>query len=166
MGFASPTAGSRSILLAQHTATAAGTTNYDFVIPQDTNGIIAKFWTEAGFVPITTGAVQVTIQTSEDGGTTWRDCAAWTTQAAINNNQAHFAPIAVAWGTGRGVANWIGSVGAASLALAATASVALGVANGLPMMGTLGRARVTVTSTLDTGGVNVQVFAPSTGHDA
>lgn len=164
MAFASPSASSRTILSVRSTAIAAGTTNFLFNIPQDAGSIIAKFWTTAGFLPITTQSARCAVQTSEDGGTTWRDVAICTMQAAITNDQAHFAAIPTLLGTGKGVANWIGSVGSSSLVLAAVASVVNGVASGLPMMGTLGRVQVTITGTLDTGGVNVDIFAPTTGN--
>jgi len=134
-----------------------------FTIPQDADQIIARFYTASNFTPTATNAVQATIQTSEDGGTTWRDVAAWTTQAAIPVQNAHFQPIAcAAWGAARGIANWVGSVAASTLALSATASVATGTISGLPMIGTLGRLQVTVTGTLTTGGVNVDIYAPTT----
>lgn len=162
MAFASPSASSRKILSVTNTATSAGVTTYNFFIPQDADSIIAKFWTAAGFVPTATESAKVTVQTTEDGGTTWRDVAAFTAQAAVVNDRAHFAPIPCIGPNGRGVANWIGSVQASTLALAATASVATGIASGLPMMGTLGRVQIQITGTLDTGGVNVDIFAPTT----
>lgn len=162
MAFASPSASSRNIYSLRNTATAAATTSQTFMIPQDADSIVARFYTTSNFTPQGTNAAQVTIQTSEDGGTTWRDVAAWTTQAAIVLDVAHFASIPCIGGNGRGVANWIGSVQASTLALAATASVATGIASGLPMMGTLGRVQLTITGTLTTGGVNVDIFAPTT----
>ena len=162
MAFASPSASSRKILSVAHTATAAGTTNYTFTIPQDAQSIVGKIWTTTGFLPITTQSAQVVIQTTEDGGTTWRDAAAATIQRAITSDQAHFVTIPVAGAAGRGIANWVGSVGSTSLIQAATASVVTGIASGLPMLGSFGRVSVIVTGTLDTGGVNVDIFAPST----
>lgn len=162
MAFASPSASSRAIYSLRDTTTAAASQTFTFNIPQDADSIIAKFWTTSNFTPQSTNAAQVTIQSSEDGGTTWRDVAAFTTQAVVLNQFAHFASIPCIGGNGRGVANWIGSVAASTLALAATASVATGTASGLPMMGTLGRVQLTITGTLTTGGVNVDIFAPTT----
>lgn len=162
MAFASPSPSSRTILSIRDTSTAAASQTFLFTIPQDTDTIVAKFWTTGTFNPQSTNAAQVTIQTSEDGGSTWRDVAAWTAQAAIVNDKAHFQPIACMAGFNRGVANWVGSVQASTLALAATASVANGVTSGLPMIGTLGRAQLTITGTLTTGGVNCDIFAPTT----
>lgn len=161
MAFSSPSASTRPIYSLRDTSTAAATQTATFVIPQDCDSIIGKFWTGSTFTPQSTNAAQVTIQTSEDGGTTWRDVAAWTTQAAILNLNAHFVSIPCISGGGRGVANWIGSVAASTLALAATASAATGVASGIPMMGTLGRVQLTITGTLTTGGVNVDIYAPT-----
>lgn len=162
MAFASPSASSRAIYSLRDTTTAAATQTFLFTIPQDCDTLIAKFWTTGTFNPQSTNAAQVTIQTTEDGGTTWRDVAAWTAQVAVVNDKAHFASIPCMLGGGRGVANWVGSVQASTLALAATASVATGVASGLPMMGTTGRVQLTITGTLTTGGVNVDIFAPTT----
>lgn len=162
MAFANPSASSRKILSVTNSGTAAASTTTLFTIPQDAQSIVAKFWTASAFNPTLTNAVQATIQTSEDGGTTWRDVAAWTTQAAIVNDLAHFVTIPVAGAAGKGVANWIGSVQASTLAQAATASVATGIASGLPMLGTTGRLQITITGTLTTGGVNVDIFAPTT----
>lgn len=161
MSFASPSASSRTIYSLRDVTTAAATQTFTFMIPGDADSIVAKFWTTSTFNPQSTNAAQVTIQTSEDGGTTWRDVAAWTCQAAILNQLAHFASIPCIGTNSRGVANWIGSVAASTLALAATASVANGTASGLPMMGTLGRVQLTITGTLTTGGVNVDIFAPT-----
>lgn len=166
MAFTSNSAAARQIAAYSSTATAAASTSQVFTIPQDAQSIICKFYTASNFTPQGTNAVQLTIQTSEDGGTTWRDAAAWTTQSVVLNQNAHFCTIPVAGATGRGVANWIGSVAASTLALAATASVATGVASGLPMMGTLGRIYQTITGTLTTGGVNCDIYAPSTDFTA
>jgi hypothetical protein len=165
MAFAAPAAGSRSILLVNDTNTVAGTYTYPFTIPQDTDEIIAKIslastWSGAN-------ASQVTIQTSEDGGTTWRDVSntnigAATVAANMNNLNAHFIAIACAnAGTGRGASNYIGSVAASSLIAATVAASAVGVTSGLPMLGTLGRVSI-VLGTTATGGINVQIFAPTT----
>lgn len=166
MAFRANSATAGRVLSVSNTATSAGSTTYNFTIPQDAQSIVGKFWTASNFTPTATNAAQVTIQTSEDGGTTWRDVAAWTTQAAIVNDSAHFVSIPVAGAVAHGVANWIGSVQASTLALAATASVATGVASGLPMMGTLGRVQVTITGTLTTGGVNCDIFAPTSDFTA
>lgn len=162
MAFATPSASSRAIYTLRDVTTAAASQTFTFMIPQDCDSIVAKFWTAANFTPQSTNAAQVTIQTSEDGGTTWRDVAAWTTQAIVLNQNAHFASIPCIGGNGRGVANWIGSVAASTLALAATASVATGIASSLPMLSTIGRVQLTITGTLTTGGVNVDIYAPTT----
>lgn len=162
MAFFSPSATSRKIASISNTATSAGSTTYLFNIPQDADAIVAKFWTGT-LTPTGTNGAQVTIQTSEDGGTTWRDVAAWTTQATVVNDNAHFASIPCISLGGRGVANWVGSVQASTLAAATTASIATGIASGLPMLGTLGRIQVTITGTLTAnGGVNCDIFAPTT----
>jgi hypothetical protein len=161
MAFSFVSPSSRPIYSLRNTATAAATTTQTFIIPQDADSIVAKFWTASDFTPQSTNAAQVTIQTSEDGGTTWRDVAAFTAQGVVLNQNAHFASIPCIGANGRGVANWIGSVAASTLALAATASVATGIASGLPMLGVVGRVQLTITGTLTTGGVNVDIYAPT-----
>ena len=166
MAFASPSASSRSILLVNDTNTAAATYNYQFTIPQDADEIIAKIWLASGWS--SSGAANVTIQTSEDGGTTWRDVSntnigAATVAASMNNLNAHFITVPCACAsTGRGVANYIGSVASGSVLATTSAASAVGITSGLPMMGTLGNIRLSLAATVSTGGVNVQVFAPTT----
>ena len=167
MAFASPSASSRTILSVRDTNTVAGTYNYNFTIPQDADMILAKVWLASGWSGA--NASQVTIQTSEDGGTTWRDVSntnigAATVAANMNNLNAHFISIACAGaGTQRGVANYVGSVAASSLIAATVASSAVGVTSGMPMVSTIGRVSV-VLGTTATGGVNVDIFAPTTNH--
>lgn len=164
MAFKSPSASSSSIILVADTNTS-GTFTYLFTIPQDVDSICAKIWLASGWSA--TGTATVYIQTTDDGGTNWRDVSvtnvgASTVAASMNNTNAHFIPIACIGGTpGRGVANYIGSVAASSLAVSTVAASAVGQTSGMPMLGTLGRIQITYTATISTGGVNVQVFAPT-----
>lgn len=164
MAYKNPSAGSSSII-AVHELNTSGTNNYLFTIPQDTDSIMAKIWLDSTWSA--SGSATVTIQTTEDGGTTWRDVSVTsigtsTVGSTFGNLNAHFISIAcVAGGQGRGVVNYIGSVAASSLVLAAPASSANGIASGMPMLGTLGRISVVYTSTITTSGINVQVFAPT-----
>lgn len=163
MAFASPSASSRKILSVTDTNTT-GITNYLFTIPQDADEIVCKFWTGAQFPGALAGSANVYIQTSEDGGTTYRDAAFWAVTSVITNAQAHFQSIpAASAGVNRGVANWTGSVAASTLAVASVASTAVGTASGIPMMGTLGRVSIQYNGTVASNlGINVDVFAPTT----
>lgn len=165
MAFATASPAQRNIFSLRDTSTAAATTTYLFNIPQDANSIIAKVWLQGTYSA--TGTATVTFQTSEDGGSTWRDVAASTiggnlTAATMGNQNAHFIDLGTVGVSDRGVANYIGSVAASTLALAAVSGSAIGTQSGLPMLGTIGRVQVTYTATISTGGVNVDISANTT----
>lgn len=165
MAFRNPSPTTGSIFNLADTSTAAATTTYTFTIPQDSQSLLAKVWLAGTYS--SSGNTTITFQTSEDGGTTWRDAASTTiggniTAATMNNQNAHFIDIGCIGTSDRGVANYIGSVAASTLALAAVTGSAIGTTSGLPMLGTLGRVQVTYTATVSTGGVNIQIFAPTT----
>lgn len=165
MALASPS-GSRSILQVTDTATT-GIVNYLFTIPQDADVIVCKFSTGTNFPGGTAGSANVYIQTTEDGGTTWRDTAVWAVTSVISNAQAHFQPIATSDAFSRGIGNWVGSVFASTLAVTSIAATATGQISGMPMMGTLGRVSIQYNGTISANnGVTVQVFAPSTTHSS
>lgn len=164
MAFKSPSASSSSIILQTDTNTT-GTFTYPFQIPSDVDSICGKIWLSAGWNAA--GGATVWIQTSEDGGTTWRDVSVTvigggTTAASMSNQFAHFIPLAcVAGGTGRGISNYIGSVAASTFVLTSVATTAIGAESGMPMLSTIGRFQVTYTGTITTGGINMQIFAPT-----
>lgn len=166
MAFASPSASSRKILSLNEVSTS-GTKTFLFTIPQDTDSLVAKIWLASGWSA--SGTATITIQTTEDGGTTWRDVAGTTIGAAtvaadVNNDRAHFIDIGCIGSSDRGVANYIGSVQASTLALAAVNASAIGTTSGMVMMGTLGRVQIVYTATISTGGVLVDIFAPTTEY--
>lgn len=164
MAFKSPSASSNSIFQVTDTATS-GTVLYTFNIPSDVESCVAKIWLQGTWSA--SGTATIYIQTTEDGGTTWRDVSvtnigASTVAASLNNTNAHFIPIFTQGGTDHGSSNYVGSVAASTLSAgASTAASAIGVASGLPFMSTLGRVQITYTATISTGGVNVQIFAPT-----
>ena len=164
MAFKSPSASSSSIILQTDTNTS-GTFTYPFQIPSDVDSICAKIWLQPGWSA--TGTATVYIQTTEDGGTTWRDVSvtnigASTVAASMNNQNAHFIPIAcVSSGTARGITGYVGSVAASTLAVSTTTASVGGLASGMPMLSTIGRFQITYTATISTGGVNMQIFAPT-----
>ncbi len=61
----------QAILNVADTATS-GTVAYPFLIPQDVDDVVVKFYTGATFTG-TSPTLDVYIQTSDDGGTTWYD---------------------------------------------------------------------------------------------
>lgn len=161
----SMTGGSARPILSVDEVSTSGTKTYLFNIPQDAQSIAGKVFLDSGWSA--TGTCKVTVQTSEDGGTTFRDVAAVTVggnivASTVPNQMAQFFSIPVAGATARGTAGWVGSVAASTLALAATSGSVVGVANGMPMIGTLGRLQFDYTATISTGGVNVTIYAPST----
>lgn len=166
MAFSSPSASSSSIILVNDTL-ITGTTTYNFTIPQAAQNIVAKIWLASGWSA--TGSAIVTIQTTEDGGTTWRDVGSTSIgtnvpAATVGNQNAHFIPIGVGWGSETGVANYVGSVAASTFTATAPAASVNGIVSGLPMLGTLGRIQIARSGTISTGGINVQVFAPTTDY--
>lgn len=161
MSFRGPT--SNSIFQITDVSTS-GVIQNQFTIPMDADSIFAKIWLQSTWSA--TGTATVTIQTTEDGGTTWRDVTATTigsstVAASMGNQYAHLIPIPCISGNGRGIANYVGSVAASTLALAAVNASAVGTASALPMLSVLGRVQIAYTATISTGGVNVQIFAPT-----
>lgn len=164
MAFRSPSASSSSIFSLRDVSTAAATTTYQFTVPQDGDSVVAKIWLQPTWNA--SGTCTVIIQTTEDGGTTWRDISgttigASTVAASFGNQNAHFIPITCIGATDHGVSNYVGSVAASTVAAAAVNASVVGNATGLPLLGTLGRVQVTYTATITTGGLNVDIFAPT-----
>lgn len=164
MALASPSASSRAILGVTDLATA-GTILYPFTVPQDAQSIAAKVFLNSTWNA--SGSALVYFQTSEDGGTTWRDMAvisigAATIAATMNNQNAQWLTIALAASTDKGASNWVGSVAASTLSAGTPAASAVGVTSGLPVLGTANRVQITYANTITTGGINVFVYAPTT----
>jgi hypothetical protein len=163
MAFASPSASSRKILSVVDTGTS-GTINYPFTIPQDSDTIVCKFWTGAQFPGALAGSATVFVQTTEDGGTTFRDLGAWAVTSVISNTNAHFQAFgAIASENNREALAWIGSVASGSTAPTSVASAAVGIPTGMTLMGTSGRVQVVYAGTVASNlGINVDIFAPTT----
>ena len=163
MALSNPSPTSRKIFSVSDTTIGSGSVAATFTIPQDATSILCKFWTGANFTPNSTGAAKVTIQTTEDGGTTWRDVLGWTTGTAVANDNAHFQSVPVGGDLiGRGLSGWTGSVQASTLAPALVASVAAGAVSGLPVIATTGRVFIQYVSLVSVNsGVNVDIFAPT-----
>lgn len=52
--------------------TTSGVTGYTVILPQDTDSVVLKFYT--GTFTGTNPTMDVYVQTTDDGGTTWYDC--------------------------------------------------------------------------------------------
>lgn len=117
------------VLLSTSDTATTGTVAYPFTVPQDSQSIVVKLSTGTTFTG-TSPTLDVYVQTSEDGGTTWRDCAnLGQLTAAVNNDSARFVVIPVAGaGGGRGLGAFIGSVQAST--------TAANVVTGLPILST------------------------------
>lgn len=163
MAFKSPSASSSSILLVSDTNTS-GVFNYLFTIPSDVDSIVGKISLASTWSA--SGTATVFIQTTEDGGTTWRDVSvtnigASTVAASMNNTNAHFISIPCIGSTAKGTDDYIGSVAASALSAGTVTASVNGNMSGMPMISTLGRVQIQYTATISTGGVNVQIFAPT-----
>lgn len=138
------------VLNAVDTATT-GTATYPFLLQQDVQGIMVKV-TAAAFTG-TSPTCDIYIQTSDDGGTTWYDCAnVGQVTAAIVNQNARFQYIPVNGNSMRGLANLVGSV--------AASTTAAGMTTGLPIMGQYNRIFLKYGGTqLANSGITVKVTA-------
>ena len=163
MAFKSPSASSSSIILVNELNTS-GVQNYLFTIPSDVDSIMAKIWLDTTWNAA--GSAIVYIQTTDDGGSSWKDVSATaigtaTVAAAMAKQNAQYISIGCIGSSSRGITNYIGSVAASTLAAPATTASATGIASGMPMLSTLGRISIQYTSTITTSGINVQIFAPT-----
>lgn len=144
----------KNVLSVTDTNTS-GTANYLFTIPQDAQSIVVRLKTGATFTG-TSPTLDCYIQTTEDGGTTWRDCVNMgQLTAAVNNDSARFQVIPVAGaGGGRGLGAFIGSVQAST--------TATNVVTGLPLLSTTGRVFLKYGGTqLTNTNVLVDIFVNS-----
>jgi len=143
----------KNILSVSDTGTS-GTVSKPFNIPQDADSIVVRLY--AGTFSGTSPTADVYVQTSEDGGTTWRDCVHFSQiTAAVALQNASFQPVSVAGAGGaRGLTAYVGSV--------AASTAAAGVATGLPLLGTYNRVYIVYGGTIGTNsGINVDVLVPS-----
>ena len=77
-----------------NTRTAAGTDNYAFFVPQDLDSLVVKLYT--GTFTGTSPTIDVYVQTTDDGGTTWYDVAHFAqATAAIPKQLAEWVTIPV-----------------------------------------------------------------------
>lgn len=136
------------------TATSS-TVSYPFLIPQDTTGVVVRVYTGATFSG-TSPTADVYFQTSEDGGTTWRDCVHFTQITAARSLQnAEFQPVPVI-----GITGTVGTSGFTSSVAAST--LAASKVSGLPILSQQNRIFLSYGGTIGTNsGINVDVLANS-----
>lgn len=164
MAFKNPTASGASSIFKVDDLNTSGVVNYLFTIPSDVDSICAKIWLDTTWNA--SGSAIIYIQTTDDGGTNWKDVSATaigsaTVPTAMAQANAHFINIGCIGGSARGITNYIGSVAASTLTAPATVSSATGITSGMVMLSTLGRVSIQYTSTITTSGINVQIFAPT-----
>lgn len=135
-----------------------------FNIPQDCDGVVMKV--QVASIVGTAGVVDIYLQTTDDGGTTWYDCAnirpTYTVVASTINivkQTAMFAAVPV---------DTIGSRANGSVITAAAAStIGANQYSGLPLLDTFGRVSIVYTGTIATNnGLQVQVKANSQANRA
>lgn len=126
-----------------------------FFLPQDTDEVIVKIPVASivGTAPI----VDVFLQTTDDGGTTWYDVAnlrptytVVSSTIAVNNTLANFMAAGTIGDGQRANSSVVGSTAASTLAA--------NQYSGLPMLSTLGRVSIKYSGTIATNnGFQVQV---------
>jgi len=132
------------------TATTS-TVNYDFILPQDINNLVAKM--SVGTFTGTSPTADVSLQTTDDGGTTWYNLGAFAqVTTAITNANALFITIPVD-GTSARTNGYTGAAAAAG-----TASYVSGV----PVLSPLCRLAITYGGTIGVNaGITVTVMSGS-----
>lgn len=122
-----------------------------FTIPQDSDNIVLKV--PLASVNGTAPVVDIYLQTSDDGGTTFYDVAhlglpstVTSSVLAVTNAKALF------------VANSSQAVNASVISAPSIRGLAVNTASGLPMLGTIGQVQIAYSGTITTNnGVQVQV---------
>lgn len=142
----------------------AGGVAKTFTIPQDTDNVVVKLTAS-----VIAGGVSATLQTTDDGGSTWYDVARTSIVSNANNTTADWISAPV---VGAGVATGVNGFPTASLlsvgiGSAAASTVGVRQITGLPIMSQLGRVflryTAAVTST-DLARVKVMVNSQSQGN--
>ena len=135
------------ILVKSITNTATtGTTNYDFNLPQDCDSVAVKIYTST--FTGTNPTLDVYVQTTDDGGTTWYDLAhSPQLVAAVTKQNANWIFVSNA---GHKIAN---SVSGAS-------TLGAGVTSGVPILSQFMRVAVIIGGTqVANAGTEIRVYA-------
>ena len=131
-----------------------GTTNYDFFLPQDCDSVVVKLWTGATFTG-TSPTLNVYVQTSDDGGTTWYDLVHFPQLvAAVTKQNANWATVGV-------------NTGKATCSVSGTSTLGSALVAPLPIMSRNMRVAVIIGGTqVANDGVEVRVYANSQSRAA
>lgn len=138
----------------------AGGVAKTFTIPQDADNVVVKLTAS-----VIAGAVSATLQTTDDGGTTWYDVARTSVVSNANTATATWASAPVnGFGVSTGVNIPVGSIVAQGIANTAASSLGSRQVSGLPILSQQGRVfliyTAAVTST-DLALVEVKVNSQS-----
>lgn len=149
----------------------AGMTTRTFQLPQDTDNVIMKVTSSL----VGTSAT-VTLQTTDDGGTTWYDVVRSKLVTVANNTVADWSSVPViGFGQKTAIVNGtIASVGgqpAASIGgttgSAAASSLGVGQYSGLPIMDTFARVGIIFTGNVTTNDkLQVDIYANNQSNRA
>lgn len=149
----------QTVLTAQTTdlgtSSVAGGLGFPFIVPQDTDNIVVKF-----SASVITGGMSATLQTSDDGGSTYYDIARTST---VSNGVPQWisAPVISAGINPRTTFAGASIIGG-TIGTAAASTLASGQVSGLPILGQQNRlfliysGGITVSSVVATVKVNSQ----------
>ena|SRR3990167_1155199 len=134
-------------IIATGPASTAGGIAYNFTIPQDTDNIVVKLRAS-----ILAGGVSATLQTTDDGGTTWYDVARSSIVSNANATIAEWLSAPVI-GAGMRVTHGIASVGTgtavsvlSTIGTAAASTLGQKEFSGLPILSTYNRVFLRYTN--------------------
>lgn len=136
----------------------AGGYAFPFLVPQDTDNIVVKFQAS-----VIAGGFSATLQTSDDGGTTYYDVARTSTVSSANATTAQWisAPV-ISPGINPRTTFAGASIIGGTIGSAAASTLASGQVSGLPILGIQNRlflissGGITVSSVVATVKVNQQ----------
>lgn len=139
----------------------AGGVAVPFTIPQDTDNVVVKLTAS-----VIAGAVSATLQTTDDGGTTWYDAARTSIVSNANNTTAQWLSVPV---IGAGVATGqtypvIGCILSSGIRSTAASALGGGQVSGLPILSQQARVFLIYTaavSSTDLARVDVKVNSQS-----
>lgn len=126
-------------IIATGPASTAGGVATTFNIPQDTDNIVVKFTAS-----ILAGGVSATLQTTDDGGTTYYDVARTSIVSNANATTAEWLSVPVAGYGGNTVSTSVVAVGSVqsygtTIGSAASSTLAQKTVSGMPLLSSQGR---------------------------
>lgn len=149
-------------------ASTAGGIGYTFNLPQDTDNVVVKFTAS-----VLAGGVSATLQTTDDGGTTWYDVARTSIVSNANGTTAEWISAPVS-GTGIGatVPNQTSVVGFTNTGIvlngigsAAASSLGVKQNSGLPILSQRGRVFLRYSNAV-TSVINERVIVMANSQSA